>query len=78
MPFINIQKIKLNTNDICDFLISDLEEDLFIQIEMKNYTYHKIKYKKREIEQFQKDVKKVEKILVKACHLTRYNERKCA
>lgn len=78
MAFINIQTLKLNTDDICDFLISDADFDLFIQIEMKDCSYHHIKYKKADREQFIKDSKKVEKILVKTCHLRNYKERKCA
>ena len=76
MPSLKIQNIKLKTEDICDFLYSDIDFDLFIQIEMKDCDYHKIEYKRKDLDIFKKDLEKVEKVLVKECHLKNYNERK--
>jgi hypothetical protein len=76
MPFLKIQNLKLKIEDICDFLSSDVDFDMFIQIEMKDCSYHKIEYKKKDLETFKNDLEKVEKILIKACNIRNYNERK--
>lgn len=69
MPFIKIQDKKISTDDICDALHGDLENDLFIQVEMNNGDYQRFTYPRKDKQQFEKDIIKIDKLLVEYCHV---------